>query len=106
MHSINCSVESCLYNKEKVCQANTVNIGEEGATITEATCCKTYSKKSGYNNMAQGASYSEGVESILCSVNTCAYHKEAHCTLKEIEVSSLKDVETYTETDCLSFERQ
>lgn len=106
MHRINCSVESCSYNGNKICCANIVNIGGKGAQITEATCCGTYLNKLGYSNLAQYTEDRGYTEAVLCRVSSCAYHKDEHCTLKEIEVGSLQDVEIYTQTDCLSFERK
>ena len=42
--------------------------------------------------------------SIKCSVNSCAHHKDAHCTLNEIQVgccqSSFSNCEN---TECASF---
>jgi len=106
MGSISCSVDSCHYNVEHICGANILNIGGSNARITESTCCETYLKQSKYSNLADQEIQKGNTEVIFCSVNTCAYHEKNHCKLEAIEVSSLKEVETYTETDCLSFERQ
>ncbi|MDF2613247.1 MAG: hypothetical protein K0S71_1033 [Clostridia bacterium] len=106
MHgTISCSVDSCSYNQEGVCNASILNIGGSGAQITEATSCETYLKQSEYSNLAQTVRRGH-TDTIFCSVDTCAYHDKQHCTLKEIEVGCLKDVDDYTETDCLSFERE
>lgn len=106
MARINCSVDTCSYNQEKNCCASIVNIGGKGSIITESTCCGTFLNKLGYSNLAQYTDARGEIDAILCRVETCAYHKEEHCTLNEIEVGSLKEVEVYTETDCLSFERK
>lgn len=103
--TISCSVESCSYNKDRICSASILNIGGSEAQITEATSCETYLKQSEYSNLAETVSRGH-TETIFCSVNTCAYHAKEHCTLNEIEVGSLKEVDTYNETDCLSFERK
>ena len=36
MPTINCSVESCVYNKEKICEAEILQIGGKGANWTES----------------------------------------------------------------------
>lgn len=105
MPRINCSVESCYYNKQKICEAEVLNIGGKDANITESTCCETYKENVSCQN-AVGKSPAQGAtEEILCSVGTCAYNIHKHCSLSEIEVSSLGEVDSYKETDCLSFER-
>lgn len=106
MPRISCTVASCSYNQEGICGANVLSIGGKGARITESTCCETYLKSGGYNNSVEGTAKSGHTEAIRCKVDTCAYHANEHCSLNEIEVSSLKDVEHYSETDCLSFERE
>lgn len=106
MHEINCSVETCIYNMNKVCGASQISVGEEGAEVTEATCCKTFTSKQDVNNQMDMLIDKGSVESIQCSVNTCGYNAEHHCTLNSIEIGSLKEAENFRETDCLSFDRK
>lgn len=106
MGKIDCSVESCSYNKSGICSARILNIGGGRSKITETTFCETYLKRSEYSNAAEYEESAGNTEEILCEVETCAYHARQHCTLKEIEVGSLKEVDDYTETDCLSFDRK
>lgn len=43
-------------------------------------------------------------KSIECSVNSCAYHREHHCTLNAIKVGCCDSkVCNCTETECASF---
>ena len=106
MPRINCSVRYCYYNKDQICGAHVLNVGGKSAKITEATCCETYQQQLEYNSLGENEVSWGETDVILCEVDTCAYHEKRHCTLKEIEVGSLKEVETYSETDCLSFERK
>lgn len=42
--------------------------------------------------------------SIRCSVNSCTYHKDQHCTLNEIQVGCCQsNVGKAGETECASF---
>ncbi len=106
MGTINCSVQACFYNVNEICGAHILNIGGSDALLTESTCCETFLKQSKYSNLADQDVEPGNTDVIFCSVNTCAYHEKNHCTLPEIEVGSLRDAETYTDTDCLSFERE
>lgn len=106
MPRINCSVESCYYNDEKICQAEILQISGKEARITEATCCETY-RDGTYSKNAIDTPVDRGeTKEILCKVDTCAYNRDRRCSLNEIQVSSLTEVNSYTETDCLSFERR
>jgi len=43
--------------------------------------------------------------SIKCSVNSCTYHKDAHCTLNEIQVGCCQNcVGEKQNTECASFQ--
>lgn len=106
MPRINCSVESCYYNNQKICGAETLQISGKNAHITEATCCETYRDDTHPANLLCAAIEPGETKEIRCKVETCAYNKDRLCSLNEIEVSSLGEVSSYTETDCLSFERR
>lgn len=106
MPKINCSVDTCSYNQDHYCCASVVNIGGKGSTTTEATCCGSFLNRLGYSNLAQYTDRRGDLDAILCKVDTCAYHRDEHCTLNEIEVGSLTEAQIYTETDCLSYERK
>ena len=42
--------------------------------------------------------------SIKCTVNSCAHHKDAHCTLNEIQVGCCQSsVSNCENTECASF---
>lgn len=106
MHRVSCSVNSCSYNQAGICSANILKVGGDRAMITERTYCETFMNRDDYHNALNQLITSGETESILCDVSTCAYYSKHHCTLREIEVGSLKEVENYSETDCLSFERR
>ena len=48
--------------------------------------------------------YEQTNPSIKCSVNSCTYHKNQHCTLNEIQVGHTQtNVGDPKETECASF---
>lgn len=105
MPKIDCSVSTCMYNQAHYCTANAVEMDGVNSTITENTCCNTFTSKNGCCNASLSSSH-EGthLQEIKCHVNTCAYNASGRCGLNEIEVGSLKEAQINTETDCLSFE--
>ncbi|WP_053983082.1 DUF1540 domain-containing protein [Niameybacter massiliensis] len=105
MPKVSCSVESCYYNNSSVCQAERLQVGGEGASITEATYCESYTSKQNARNAIEQVGYPGQTETICCDVNTCMYNSGWKCSLNEIEISSLCNVSNYAHTDCLSFER-
>lgn len=106
MPRISCSVKSCSHNHSGICRAEILNVEGRNAYITESTCCETYYNKDGLSNSVHGEVGEGDTKEILCSANTCSYNEESRCILAEIEVSALTEVESYRETDCISFERR
>ena len=48
--------------------------------------------------------YDQTNPSIKCSVNSCTYHKDQHCTLNEIQVGcTAENVGKAEATECASF---
>lgn len=107
MPKISCSVGSCSYNQGGICDASALKIVGDKANLTEQTSCSTYINNERVSNSLDDGVQRGETETILCEVETCVYHNKNHCTLRDgIEVGNLGAVETYSGTDCLSFERR
>lgn len=105
MARVNCGVSSCSYNKERICYADSVNIGGKGATKRESTCCGSFLDHQHYSNLAEHTSNRGSAELITCQVDTCAYNAKQECRLTDIEVGGSREASIYTETRCQSFSR-
>ena len=107
MPKISCSVATCSYNQSGICDASVLKIVGDKANITEETSCSTYINKEKVSNSIGDEVKRGETEAVLCEVGTCIYHVRSHCSLADgIEVANLGDAETYSDTDCLSFERK
>lgn len=107
MPKISCSVGSCSYNQGGICDARELKIVGDQANITEQTSCSTYVNNEKASNALEDGVKRGETDTILCEVETCVYHKAHHCSLADgIEVGQLDEAETYTDTDCLSFDRR
>ena len=45
MTNLDCSVQSCTYNKEKSCCRDNIHVEGASARVTEDTCCKSFAEK-------------------------------------------------------------
>ena len=105
MAKINCSVQSCSYNKNNDCYAGIVKIGGKTASDIEQTCCGSFLSKEAYSNLAEYTSMRNEGNEILCNVSTCEYHQNDHCSLPKIQVGGKSNSTVYTETECTSFKK-
>lgn len=107
MPKVSCSVTSCSYNASGICDASALKIVGNNANITEQTSCGTYVGESCCSNSTCGDVSRGETETICCDVETCVYNKQEHCSLSDgIEVGNLGTVESFKDTDCLSFDRK
>ena len=108
MPKISCSVDSCFYNQDGICDANVLKIVGDKANITEQTSCSTYINNDKASNALDDEVPRGETEVIHCEVETCVYHDKDYCMLSSrgIEVGNLGQAESYEDTDCLSFDRR
>ncbi|MBC8580881.1 MAG: DUF1540 domain-containing protein [Zhenhengia sp.] len=106
MTKVHCSVTNCSYNNDRVCYAQRVAIGGQGAVEDEATCCGTFLNQDVYSNLAEHTEYKSPCLSVTCSVATCTYHADHQCTLNSIDVDGSGHAAIYIETCCSSFKPQ
>lgn len=106
MGKVSCSVESCSYNKSRVCYAGTIKIGGQGAGEEDGTCCGSFLNQKSYSNLSDYTSMRGATDVINCVVGTCAYNSEEKCTLSSIQVGGGREIQLYSETECQSFEKK
>lgn len=106
MACVKCNVENCSYNENCSCHAPSIQVGGKGACQCGETCCGTYMNQSAYSNIAQFTNNRSDVQNIMCRVDTCVHYDNEHCTLNTIQVGSSEPVDTYSETECDSFEQK
>lgn len=104
MQKIKCDVTNCSHNNSGVCYADRVNIGGDGASSGETTCCGSFLDERLYSKLTNcaGCSKKDNV-SLVCKAEECIYNKNQLCSLEEIQVSG-GQVNIYSETYCASFE--
>ena len=104
MACINCSVDTCGYNKSGICHATGgVNIGGRGAENECETCCGSFLNSNVYSNLSDSSGVSEA-KYIVCSADKCMHNTGGGCELDSILVGAQTTAKYYTETECLSFE--
>jgi hypothetical protein len=103
MSKINCSVTNCSHNDEHTCFANVVNVGGKSAKKDCDTCCASFLDDNIYNDLTSNINmHGDECRSITCNVGTCTYNSDNLCNAESIDVSG-KDVNLYSETNCLTF---
>lgn len=100
MPKLNCSVESCKYQKENLCSARAINVVDINAIESDETDCRTYT----YADSAITSSTHHATEDIdiTCDVVNCLHYNNHKCNAKIVEINDYNATST-EETECSSF---
>lgn len=103
MQKIACDVTNCSHNNSGSCYADRVNIGGEGASVDEETCCGSFLDSRLYSTLTNCSSCSKNCTALVCKATECVHNKNQLCNLDSIQVSGGPS-NIYSETFCSSFE--
>ncbi|MDO5520669.1 MAG: DUF1540 domain-containing protein [bacterium] len=104
MTQVQCSVDTCSYNKDHNCYMNPIKVGGKGAPDENDTCCGSFLSQRGYSNLAEYTSSRGAADTVACDVNSCKFNNNCRCQKDAIEVNGTRDTIYYTETNCGSYE--
>ncbi|HEY8889854.1 MAG TPA: DUF1540 domain-containing protein [Clostridium sp.] len=105
MSKINCSVSNCSHNDNNSCFANIINVGGKSAKKDSDTCCASFLDSVAYSDLSNIVNGKKNeCDVVSCNVGTCTYNSNQLCSAKSIDVNG-RDVNLYSETDCLTFKR-
>lgn len=103
MSKINCGVSNCSHNNENTCYANVINVGGKSAKKDSDTCCASFLDAKAYSDLTNNINEKGNeCDAITCNVCTCTFNANKVCNADSIDVSG-KNVNLYSETDCLTF---
>ena len=108
---IKCTVDNCSHNKSEVCYSNRIDIGGSCSKESCDTCCGSFLNKNHYGDLTNNIFSNSTIENspcdwIVCSAITCKFNDASLCTLESINVGSNKEVQLYTEANCISFKER
>lgn len=87
MAELKCTVESCTYNKEKLCCKGDIMVGGKHADKTEDTCCESFvQKKEGRDSYTSSLNHASGMISIDCEAVKCLYNSNYKCVAERVDI--------------------
>lgn len=109
MPELKCTVQTCVHNKQFLCDLDKIQVGGSSAKTAIETCCDSFQerKESGYsNNASQSSSDVTGMASdrscIDCKAEDCMYNCECECHAGKISVEGSNACDC-KETECATF---
>ena len=104
MPVLNCNVQTCYYNKEKMCCRDEINVEGNTAEKSEATSCGSFEEKAQgkYTNSCGCSAQPEDKLAIDCQAEKCVYNSSHKCTAGNVQINGVSAT-TSNETNCASF---
>jgi len=102
MTKLNCSVQSCSYNKERSCCKGDIMVEGKEAMENRATCCGSFRERSSdsYSNSVMRPSQNIQVD---CEAEKCSFNQGCKCVADEIGIAGQNACHC-EETECASFQ--
>lgn len=101
MTQLDCTVTSCLYNRDCLCSKGDITVGGRDADRSGETCCESFCEK-GTNTMNSTGQAGTSVE-IQCEACRCIHNENCKCTAAHIGIGGGSSVCQCRETECQDF---
>lgn len=102
MPELKCTVQTCVHNKQFLCDLDKIQVGGEKAKTACDTCCDSFQERKGegYSNVTGNASE---LTNILCEAKDCMYNKDCKCHAGKISVEG-SCASKAKNTECATFQ--
>lgn len=116
MPELKCTVQTCVHNKQFLCDLEKIQVGGSQAKTARETCCDSFQerKDNSYMNSASGsynasASYSSvtgkasDLSGVDCKATECMYNENCKCHAGKISVEGSNACQCEA-TECATFQ--
>lgn len=87
MTDLKCTVENCVYNKEKLCSKGDIMVGGKHACCDNETCCESFLPRKGSSNSYSNCTcHPTSNISIDCEAAKCTYNDNYKCTAEHVDI--------------------
>lgn len=111
MPQLRCTVQTCVHNKQMLCDLDTIQVGGGQARSSKETCCDSFQERALGPAMARTSNSvgdiaensASSLTDIDCKAVECMYNDNCKCHAGRISVegSEAKEAES---TECATFE--
>lgn len=102
MPELKCTVDTCLHNKEFLCDLAEIKVDGQSAKDAEATKCASFKERVG-NTYSNRVSQASPITEITCQAVECKYNDHCNCEAGKISVEGSNACHS-CDTECASFD--
>lgn len=102
MPQLKCTVQTCVHNKQFLCDLDAIEVGGSQAKTAGETCCDSFQerKDGSYSNVTGTASE---LSNIDCKATDCKYNEKCECHAGKISVEGSNACDCRG-TECATFD--
>ena len=104
MAVLQCGVQTCTYNKEKLCCKGDILVGGKQADQSKDTCCASFRKES-EDRVVSALEHPSKTISIDCEAEKCIYNENYKCYAEAVRISGNR-AGSSKETICETFKEK
>lgn len=101
MTKLDCRVSSCLYNKERCCCKDNIEVSGQNARHSRETCCRSFRERDAGQALSAVDIPTKNTE-VACGACDCTFNEDCRCTAKHIGIAGGAACEC-GETECATF---
>lgn len=101
MTQLDCTVSSCMYNKDNYCSKGDITIGGKNASNSGDTCCESFRERKSGSAMNSTGHPSSTID-VDCEAEKCRYNEGCKCHAGHIGIAGGQACQC-EETECASF---
>lgn len=107
MPILDCSVDTCYYNKSRQCCRDEIRVEGKDAMSSNATACGSFKddQKDEYSSACHCEGGPETAPGVECEAVNCIFNEFKRCSADHIGIAG-NGAEHYTETECASFRQE
>lgn len=104
MPELKCTVQTCVHNKQFLCDLDKIQVGGDSAKTAQETCCDSFQeRKDGtYTNSVDSMKAASDCACIDCKATACMYNENCSCKAGKISVEG-GDARQSEGTECATF---
>lgn len=104
MPELKCTVQTCVHNRQFLCELDKIQVGGDSAKTAKETCCDSFQeRKEGYtNSYSDSMGTASDTSQIDCKATECMYNHNCECNAGKISVEG-SDACQCRGTECATF---
>lgn len=102
MPELKCTVQTCVHNKQFLCNLDKIQVGGNQAKTPRETCCDSFQERKSDTYTSDVTEQASALTNIDCEAVECKYNENCNCHAGKISVEGSNACQCES-TECATF---